>query len=149
MIPANADSEMTETIPVPRSLLLRLWLALGGAALFLAAAIIQGATRAGYDPWHQAVSALSLGTGGWIQAINFVVFGGIVLSTVPIWRRILAGGTAATGYPVLGAPWLQPHCGRFRSADPAALALQARRLWAGRPFMVARRDAPAGMLLRR
>jgi hypothetical protein len=94
-------SGMNDRTPVPLPLLRRLWVALGGAALFLAVATAQGALRAGYDPWHQAVSALSLGPGGWVQTLNFVAFGAIVASTAPVWRRVLAGGTGATAYPTL------------------------------------------------
>lgn len=94
---------MSRTRAVPRQLLLRLWLALGATALFMVVATIQGVLRPGYDSWHQAVSALSLGPGGWIQAINFAVLGAVILSTVPVWRRILVGGKGATAYPALTA----------------------------------------------
>jgi len=123
---------MNDTVGVPRPLLLRLWYALGGAALFMIVATIQGITRPDYDPWHQAVSALSLGPGGWVQASNFVFFGAVLLSTVPVWRTILSGGKAATAYPaltaLLGASFVivafipqDPAPGY----DPARLALQA------------------------
>ena len=122
---------MSSTVGVPRPLLLRLWYALGGAAVFMIVATIQGITRAGYDPWHQAVSALSLGPGGWVQAGNFLLFGTVLLSTVPVWRTILAGGKGATAYPALttavGASFVivafvpqDPAPGY----DPAGLALQ-------------------------
>ena len=88
-------------IPVPPNELRRLWLAIGGAAVFLAVTTVLGALRPGFDAWHQAVSALSLGPGGWIQMINLIVFGLVVASTAPVWRRILAGGVGATSYPVL------------------------------------------------
>ena len=54
---------MSDTVAVPRILLGRLWFGLGGAAVFIAVTTILGALRDGYDSWHQAVSALSLGTG--------------------------------------------------------------------------------------
>jgi Protein of unknown function (DUF998) len=92
---------MTDTVPVPTFLLRRLWLAVGGAALFMVVATIEGIRRDGYDSWHQAVSALSLGLGGWIQMVNFVVYGVIVTSTAPVWSRILAHGIGARSYPAL------------------------------------------------
>ena len=70
------------TLPVPPSLLRRLWIALAAGALSLVITTIQGAIREGFDPWHQAVSALSLGPGGWMQMLNLVVFGAVVLTTV-------------------------------------------------------------------
>jgi hypothetical protein len=96
-------STADETIPVPRSLLVRLWLAPTGAALFLTIATIHGAITPGYDAGHQAVSALSIAPRGWIQTLNFVLLGATLLSTMPTWRLILAGGKAATWYPALTA----------------------------------------------
>jgi hypothetical protein len=92
-----------DTIPVPPALLRPLWIAVVATILFLVVATIQGIVREGYDSWHQAVSALSLGPGGWIQAISFVVFGAVVTTTAPAWRRVLAGGKGAVAYPVLTA----------------------------------------------
>lgn len=100
---APGEVSPTDTVPVPRSLLTRLWLALGWAGFFMLAAAVQGALRPGYDSWHQAVSALSLGPFGWIQGVNFVVLGVALLSTVPVWRRMLAGGKGAGSYPALTA----------------------------------------------
>jgi hypothetical protein len=64
---------------------------------------IQGLLRDDYDAWHQAVSALALGPSGWIQMLNLVVFGTVLITTVPAWRLILAGGKGAGAYPVLTA----------------------------------------------
>jgi hypothetical protein len=89
-----------QTVPVPPALVRRLWIGLGGAAVFTAVATLQGAVRPGYDPWHQAVSALSLGPGGWVQQVNFVFFGALLLVTVPTLLRMLAGGIGARSYPI-------------------------------------------------
>ena len=91
------------TVPVPAPLVRRLRLALGFSVLSFVITTIQGMVRDGFDAWHQAVSALSLGPGGWIQVINLVAFGVVILMTVPVWRRILAGGRGETSYPVLTA----------------------------------------------
>ena len=45
------------------------------AALFVAVFTIEGWLRPGYDPRAMYVSALSLGSRGWIQIANFVLFG--------------------------------------------------------------------------
>lgn len=87
--------------PVPPRLRRRLWYAVAGAGLFMMTACAEGAQRPDYDAWHQSVSALSLGPGGWVQTLSFFVFGAIVLSTVTVWRRILAGGKGATTFPLL------------------------------------------------
>jgi hypothetical protein len=88
------------TVPVPHALVRRLWVGLGGAALFMGTAVLQGAVRPGFDPWHQSVSALSLGPGGWVQLFNFVVFGALLITTVPTLRQLLAGGVGARSHPL-------------------------------------------------
>ena len=97
------EMALPATVAVPRPLLVPIWFAAAAAVVFLAVAAIVGVFRPGYDPWHQAVSALSLGPGGWMQTLNFAVFGAAILGTVPAWRRILAGRTGATAYPLLTA----------------------------------------------
>lgn len=123
---------MRDTIPVPRTLLRPLWIALVATVLFLVVATIQGIVREGYDSWHQAVSALSLGPRGWIQAISFVVLGAVVVTTAPAWRQILAGGKGAVAYPtltaILGLSFIAAGFVPQDPApgyDPAGLALEA------------------------
>lgn len=123
---------MSETIPVPRDLQRRLWGALWAAVAFMVLTTVQGLFRDGYDAWHQAVSALSLGPAGWVQTINLVAFGAVITSITPAWRRILAGGTGARAYPILNAllgvslivVGLIPQ-DPAPGYDPAGLALQA------------------------
>ena len=91
------------TLPVPPPLLRRLSIALAAGVLSLLITTLQGAMREGFDPWHQAISALSLGPGGWLQMLNLIAFGLVVLTTVSPWRRILAGARGGTAYPVLTA----------------------------------------------
>lgn len=88
---------------VPPQFRRRLWYAIVGAGLFMTTACAEGARRPDYDAWHQSISALSLGPDGWIQMLAFFVFGATLLSTVTIWRRILAGGKGAAAFPVLTA----------------------------------------------
>ena len=52
------------------------WAGIVGPVLFTAAFLAQEAFRLGeYDPLSEPVSALEAGPNGWIQQINFVVFG--------------------------------------------------------------------------
>jgi hypothetical protein len=46
-----------------------------GAWLFIVVFLVDGATRPGYHQFRQPVSALALGTRGWVQTTNFVVCG--------------------------------------------------------------------------
>lgn len=88
------------TRPVPLRLLF--WLTCGtvGSILFTTTYLIEGVTRPGYSAWQQAISALSLGPGGWIQQVNFVIFGVITIWTAFAWRMFLKGGVGATWYPI-------------------------------------------------
>ena len=94
---------MTNTVPVPPALLRRLWIGLAAGVLSLALTTIQGFFREGFDPWHQTICALTLGPGGWLQMLNMVAFGAVVLTTVSPWRRVLAGARGGTTYPVITA----------------------------------------------
>ncbi|SFT05324.1 DUF998 domain-containing protein [Saccharopolyspora flava] len=51
-----------------------------GAVLFVAAFLIIGSVRAGYDPLRHPVSSLSIGSFGWTQAVNFCISGVLVTS---------------------------------------------------------------------
>jgi len=46
-----------------------------GSALFVLIFTIEGFIRPGYEPLKSFVSALSLGSRGWIQITNFLIFG--------------------------------------------------------------------------
>ena len=61
-----------------------------GALLFTAVYLIEGFTRPGYDAWLQPISSLSLGPGGWVQQVNFVVFGVLLLLSSAGWYRLLS-----------------------------------------------------------
>ena len=51
------------------------WAGIVGPALFVTVFTIEGWIRPGYEPLKTFVSALSLGPRGWIQIVNFLVFG--------------------------------------------------------------------------
>lgn len=48
--------------------------------LFVAAFLIEGATRPGYNPLRHPVSSLALGDSGWTQVVNFLVAGALYLA---------------------------------------------------------------------
>lgn len=87
--------------PVSRTTLLVLLCGPIGACLFTIVYLIEGITRSGYNAWQQPVSVLSLGPGGWVQQVNFIVFGVISLCTVPAMRQVLKGGLGAIWYPII------------------------------------------------
>jgi hypothetical protein len=74
-----------------------------GGALFALTYLIEGATRPGYDGVQYAISVLSLGPGGWIQQVNFVVFGALALLSAMGWRMALTPGVGRLWYPLLKA----------------------------------------------
>ena len=99
----RADQKTLSPDAVPFPPRLRLWLTYGtaGTLLFPIIYLIEGATRPGYDPLRQTISALSLGPGGWIQQLNFALCGVSVLWMAFVWRKVLAGGVCATWYPII------------------------------------------------
>ncbi|MGZ6391537.1 MAG: DUF998 domain-containing protein [Ktedonobacterales bacterium] len=72
-----------------------------GGVLFAGVYLIEGATRSGYDALQYAISVLSLGPGGWVQQVNFIVFGVLVVGSAFGWRMALKPGAGATWYPIL------------------------------------------------
>lgn len=72
-----------------------------GGVLFAGVYLIEGATRPGYDAWQYAISVLSLGPGGWVQQVNFIVFGVLAFGSAFGWRMALKPGAGATWYPIL------------------------------------------------
>ena len=64
-----------------------LWCGALGSWLFVVTFMVDGWTRLGYRPVRQPVSALALGSRGWIQTVNFVVCG----------LAITAGAVAVAG----------------------------------------------------
>ncbi|HEX6232863.1 MAG TPA: DUF998 domain-containing protein [Jiangellaceae bacterium] len=81
----------------------RVLLGCGAAAgpLFIAVALIQAATRTGFDPVKHPASLLSLGDLGWIQITNFVVTGLLFLASAVGMRRVLQPGPGGTWGPRL------------------------------------------------
>ena len=64
-----------------RSLSLPAWAGIIGPVLFTATFLAQEAfRRSEYDPLAEPVSALEAGPNGWIQQVNFVVFGVLTIA---------------------------------------------------------------------
>jgi hypothetical membrane protein len=86
-----------------QSLALRLLLACGavGPLLFIVVFLVEGATRPNYSAWHNFVSSLSAGPGGWMQIANFVVCGVLALLFAVGLRRVLNPGKGSTWAPIL------------------------------------------------
>jgi hypothetical protein len=55
--------------------LISAWAGIVGPILFVAVFTLEGWLRPGYQPLAMYVSALSLGPRGWIQIVNFILFG--------------------------------------------------------------------------
>lgn len=86
----------TASIPGARQAWTRRLLRCGVAAgpVFVAVFLFEGAVREGYRPLRHPVSALALGSRGWIQAANFAVAGTLFLAAAKGLAR--AGGRAAS-----------------------------------------------------
>src|SRR6516164_726131 len=108
-VPARARPAVTRRMPrtglAGGALPVRAWLLLAagtaGGLLFTGVYLAEGATRAGYRAVAQPISALSLGPGGWVQQLNFIVFGLLVCASAAGWRAALAPGRGAVAFPAL------------------------------------------------
>ena len=72
-----------------------------GPLLFIAVFLIEGATRPGYSAWRHYVSQLATGDGGWMQVLNFLVCGTLVLVLAIGLRFAIRGTRGSIGGPVL------------------------------------------------
>jgi hypothetical membrane protein len=91
-----------------------------GPLLFTVVFLIEGFTRPGYSQWRLYVSQLATGPGGWIQVVNFLVCGTLVivfaialrsttrLVAAPILLALFGGALLVAGVfstdPALGYP---------------------------------------------
>lgn len=75
-------------------------LAAGAAAplLFVIIVLIEGFSRPGYSSWRDMASALSTGSGGWVQIVNFVGCGLLIM--------VSAAGLAGGHPPTIWGPRL-------------------------------------------
>ena len=76
-----------------------------GGPLFVATFLVEGATRANYDPLRHPVSSLALGDSGWVQGANFIVTGLLTLAfAAGLWRALQPGKGSTLG-PLLVGVW--------------------------------------------
>jgi hypothetical protein len=77
------------------------WAGIIGPTLFAATFTIEGWLRPGYHPLGMFVSALSLGPRGWVQIVNFVVFGTLLLAFSRGVAAEFQDGKASRAGPIL------------------------------------------------
>ena len=73
------------------------WAGMVGPALFVGIFMLEGWLRPGYNPLSTYVSALSLGSRGWIQIANFIVLGILLLIFSFAVRSEFPAGKASRG----------------------------------------------------
>jgi hypothetical membrane protein len=69
--------------------------------LFVTTFLIEGATRAHYNPLRHPVSSLAIGAFGWIQSVNFLVIGLLLLIFAFGLRRTIRIPGSTTWGPLL------------------------------------------------
>src|SRR5579859_6992483 len=72
-----------------------------GALLFPIVALLEGATRPGYDAWTHYVSELSLSEYGWMQIANFLIGGLLIVGAAIGLGRALPPGPGSSWGPRL------------------------------------------------
>jgi hypothetical membrane protein len=73
--------------------------------LFVLVFLLEGATRANYDPLRHPVSSLALGHFGWVQSANFIVAGLLTLAFSVGLRRAFRPPDGSTWGPLLVGAW--------------------------------------------
>ncbi|MFB7374660.1 DUF998 domain-containing protein [Streptomyces sp. NPDC056222] len=69
--------------------------------LFLGAGVVQGLSREGFDFTRNAISQLALGDLGWIQTVNFLLVGALLIGGALGLRQALRREPGRTWAPVL------------------------------------------------
>ena len=69
--------------------------------LFVVAFLIEGAIRDAYDALRQPVSALEIGPWGWVQQVNFIITGILMIACAIGLRTALQRSGGSTSAPVL------------------------------------------------
>lgn len=96
---ASSGGGYPSCVPVPPAARAALIAGLVGAALFPTVYLLDGLLRPGYRTLVDPISALAIGSGGWVQAVNFIVYGVVMVVSAWGWRVALAPGRAAILYP--------------------------------------------------
>jgi uncharacterized protein DUF998 len=79
-------------VPDERRTAAFLWAGVAAPIIFTTVYLVEGTIRFGYDPLRHQVSLLSLGDRGWIQILNFIVTGVLLLAFAIGLRGWLRGG---------------------------------------------------------
>jgi hypothetical membrane protein len=74
-----------------------------GPMSFIAVFLVEGFTRPGYSQWRNLVSQLATGPNGWMQALNFLICGSLVMACAVATGLALRGGRGSIGVPVFMA----------------------------------------------
>jgi hypothetical protein len=77
------------------------WAGMIGPTLFVAVFTLEGWLRPGYNPLGMYVSELSLGSRGWIQVVNFIIFGVLFLVFTRGVAAEFQDGKASRAGPIL------------------------------------------------
>ena len=77
------------------------WAGMIGATLFVLIFTLEGWYRPGYKPLEMFVSALSLGSRGWIQFLNFIIFGTLLFVFSQDVAAEFPNGKASRGGPII------------------------------------------------
>jgi hypothetical protein len=81
---------------------LLLWCGVLGPPLFIVVFLVEGATRASYDPVRLPISLLSLGDRGWTQTLNFIVDGVLLVAfAIGLAQSLSTAGRASWWGPIL------------------------------------------------
>jgi Protein of unknown function (DUF998) len=73
--------------------------------LFIIIFLVEGATRANYNPLRHPVSSLALGDFGWMQVVNFILAGFLMLAFALGLRLILRDQKGSFWGPLLVGIW--------------------------------------------
>ncbi len=76
-----------------------------GPLLFIVVFLIEGVSRPGYSAWRNFVSQLATGPGGWVQVVNFLVYGALMVTFAIGLRSALVRGRASIAAPALFAAY--------------------------------------------
>ena len=86
-------------MPDDRRTIACLWAGVAAPVLFTTVYLVEGATRLGYDPLRHQVSLLSLGDRGWVQILNFLVTGALLVVFAIGLRGWMWGGPSGRAVP--------------------------------------------------
>ncbi len=100
---AIEDKEVAAGMHQKSDVTTKLLLVCGASAgpFFTVAWIVEGATRANYNPLRHPISSLSIGEQGWTQAASFIITGLLTLAFAFGLRHVLQSGSGSTWGPRL------------------------------------------------